>query len=108
MPSIIHKSILYLDDDGITLATYAGSLVFRSSKIELTAVPENARTIVLSGYGGSITLNAIDVATANRVEVILVRREHGTALAREVAGMAVEAVGLKELIKTVDAVVRAL
>jgi CRISPR associated protein Cas1 len=79
MPSF-HKPILYLDDDGITLATYAGSLVFRSPRIELTAVPENAHTIVLSGYGGSITLNAIDVAAANRVEIILVRREQATAL----------------------------
>jgi hypothetical protein len=56
------QNLAGIDADGVTLAAYNGALVFRSREIKLTAVGQNIRTILMVGYGGSITLSAISVA----------------------------------------------
>jgi CRISPR/Cas system-associated endonuclease Cas1 len=66
----VHKSLLIIDGDGVTLATYNNALVFRSREIKLTAVPPTTRTILMVGYGGSITLAAISVAALKHVEIL--------------------------------------
>lgn len=66
----VHKTLLVIDGDGVTLATYNNALVFRSREIKLTAVPEKTRTILMIGYGGSITLAAISAAALKHVEIL--------------------------------------
>jgi hypothetical protein len=46
----VHKTLLVIDGDGVTLATYNNALVFRSREIKLTAVPVEIRTILMVGY----------------------------------------------------------
>ena len=66
----VHKTLLVIDGDGVTLATYNNALVFRSREIKLTAVPVEIRTILMVGYGGSVTLSAMGVAALKHVEVL--------------------------------------
>ena len=66
----VHKTLLVIDGDGVTLATYNNALVFRSREIKLTAVPVEIRTILMVGYGGSVTLSAMSVAALKHVEVL--------------------------------------
>lgn len=65
-----HGALLVIDGDGVTLATYNNALVFRSGEIKMTAVPERTETILMSGYGGSITLAAMSLAALKHVEVL--------------------------------------
>ena len=76
----VHKTILVIDADGVTLATYNGALVFRLRNIKLTAVPAGIRTIMLTGYGGSVTLSAISTAALKHVEILLWGARSETAL----------------------------
>ena len=78
--TIVHKTILVLDGDGVTLATYNNTLVFRSREIKLTAVPVEIRTIMMTGYGGSITLSAMSVAAIKHVEILAWNARSETAL----------------------------
>jgi CRISPR/Cas system-associated endonuclease Cas1 len=66
----VHKTLLVIDGDGVTLATYNNALVFRSREIKLTAVLLEIRTILMVGYGGSVTLSAMSVAALKHVEVL--------------------------------------
>jgi CRISPR/Cas system-associated endonuclease Cas1 len=69
--TLVHKHLLVLDGDGVTLAVYNGMLVFRSREIKLTMVPARTRTVLMAGYGGSITLHAMTVAAVKHVEILL-------------------------------------
>jgi CRISPR/Cas system-associated endonuclease Cas1 len=69
--TIVHKTLLVIENDGVTLATYNNALVFRSREIKLTAVPAKTRTILMIGYGGSVTLPAMNVAALKHVEVLV-------------------------------------
>src|ERR1700732_2343705 len=80
MTHSVHKTLLVIDGDGVTLATYNSALVFRSREIKLTAVPARTRTVLMTGYGGSITLPAINAAALKHVEILLWGPRSETAL----------------------------
>ena len=60
----VHKTLFVIDNDGVTLAN-------RSREIKLTAVPATTRTILMIGYGGSVTVHAMNIAALKHVEVLV-------------------------------------
>ena len=91
----IHKTLLVIDADGVTLAAYNGALVFRSREIKLTAVGQKIRTILMVGYGGSITLSAISVAALKHVEILCWWPRSETALFAPMIDASRRALGLR-------------
>ena len=73
----MHKNIVFIEDDGVTLATYGLALVIRSRNIKLTELPASARVIILSGYGASITTSAMHVAVSKHIEVFIASLRYG-------------------------------
>jgi CRISPR/Cas system-associated endonuclease Cas1 len=74
----VHKHIVFIDDVGVTLATYGNALVIRSRTMPLTALPKHTHTIIVDGFGGSITTAAINAAASKYVEILIAARSHGT------------------------------
>jgi CRISP-associated protein Cas1 len=74
----VHKHIVVIDGDGVTLATYGPTLVIRSRTMPLTSLPKNTHTIIMDGFGGSITTAAINALASKYVEVLVAARSHGT------------------------------
>ena len=77
LKACVHKNIVFIEDDGVTLATYGLALVIRSRNIKLTELPASARVIILSGYGASITTSAMHVAVSKHIEVFIASPRYG-------------------------------
>jgi CRISPR/Cas system-associated endonuclease Cas1 len=73
----VHRHIVFVDDDGVTLATYGLALVIRSRNVKLTELPANTRVIVLSGYGASSTVAAMHLAVSKHIEVLITSPRYG-------------------------------
>src|ERR1700730_5316966 len=100
-----HSHIVFVEDDGVTLATYGLLLVIRGRDIRLTELPANTRVIVLSGFGASITVMAMHICVSRHIEVLIASPRYGI-MAMFVPSPVVDAsrVGLRARHKQFEAV----
>jgi CRISPR/Cas system-associated endonuclease Cas1 len=73
----VPSRIVFIEDDGVVLATYGRALVVRGQGIRLTELPANTRVVVLSGYGASITVAAMHACVSKHVEVLITSPRYG-------------------------------
>ena len=72
-----YNRIVFVEDDGVVLATYGLALVVRGRGVRLTELPASARVIVLSGYGAAITVAAMHVCVSKHIEVLIASPRYG-------------------------------
>jgi CRISPR associated protein Cas1 len=77
LKATVHSRIVFIEDDGVVLATYGLALVVRGQGIRLTELPASTRVVVLSGYGASITVAAMHACVSKHVEVFITSPRYG-------------------------------
>jgi hypothetical protein len=77
LKATVHSHIVFVEDDGVVLATYGLALVVRGQGIRLTELPANTRVVVLSGYGAGITVAAIHACVSKHIEVLITSPRYG-------------------------------